>query len=56
MPILPIFLLLVILTCQKETIEQDKEPITVEGEGVKLNVEQTVIDLSSAIVYEIETV
>ena len=54
--ILFVTLLLAVSTCQKETIETDKDPVTVEGEGLKLNVEQTVIDLSSAIVTELESV
>ena len=56
LPILSLFLLPVILTCQKETVEQDKDPVIVEGEEIKINVEQTVMDLSSAVVSKLEAI
>jgi PKD repeat protein len=40
--------------CEKEVVEQEKEPVFVEGEGVKLNIEQKIVALPFSSVAEME--
>jgi uncharacterized protein (TIGR02145 family) len=55
LPIFYIVLSLIFSGCQKETIEQEKDPQIVQGEGVKINKEQKVIDLASTDASELES-
>jgi uncharacterized protein (TIGR02145 family) len=53
---LPVIIMLTFFGCQKEIIEQEKETINVEGQGVKINKEQKIIDLPLTNLTELTTI
>jgi len=53
-PAIPIIIMLTFFGCEK--IEKEKEPISVEAQGIKINKEQKIMDLASTNVTESETI